>query len=107
MCAAVYKDILNTSIGEELKSVFDQGGICERKKTLIGTLAMDWTVANGRAESRTLGRSRVNGANFLSYESARTCLTIVMTRIGRFLNVTNVQRPVEYLLVVPLSTSAL
>ena len=36
MTSAVYEDVLNAGIGEELESVFDQRGICERKETLGG-----------------------------------------------------------------------
>lgn len=36
MTSAVYEDVLNAGIGEELESIFDQRGICERKETLRG-----------------------------------------------------------------------
>ena len=36
MASAVYKNILDTCICEELESILDQGGICERKETLPG-----------------------------------------------------------------------
>ena len=32
-------DILNTCVGQEFKSVFDQRGICEREETLFGQVS--------------------------------------------------------------------
>ncbi len=36
MTSAVYKNILDSGVGEELESVLDQRGICKRKETLGG-----------------------------------------------------------------------
>lgn len=36
MTSAVYENVLNAGIGEELESIFDQRCICERKETLRG-----------------------------------------------------------------------
>lgn len=35
MTPAVYKNVLDAGIGEELQSIFDQRGICKRKETLL------------------------------------------------------------------------
>lgn len=35
MNPAVYKNVLDTGVGEELESIFDQRSICQRKETLL------------------------------------------------------------------------
>ena len=76
MGAAIDEYIFHAGIGKKLEGVFDQWSVCKGKKTLYTTVRIPSCLTMEQslnAPIHTLGRSRVNGVNLRSYESARTC----------------------------------
>lgn len=78
MCASVEEYLLHASIGQELEGIFDEGGVCEWKKTLsIPKASVEHVHSRStnrapRLTQRTLGLSSVKGSNLVSKVSAST-----------------------------------